>query len=223
MLIFSKDSRYKELYDLIIRISLFVEYARYIAEARQLARDDFELIDHMDKLAGMFGLKVPYRMSRSQLKNMIYCAPALVTLGVQMQNILRYHIDAPERFRELEKFKLPKGWDRETVTAIHSLLEENAQNFNLGRNNLPTAKFFNVNDVKYDVFRTKAMSLGVHHCAFFPNENSLFKTAIPENFSLLFKDSDFHGFLSGRVPCTDITDSIRTPAFLHKTNICICF
>lgn len=217
---FAKESRIGSWYEAILLNSLFITLSKMIAEAGQLGRTEIEKADNMKNLAGFFGLNIPYRMTLTQLKNMTYCIPALMELAVQSQNILRFHIDANQCYKDLMNVKLPNKWDTKTVFAVYSLLEQNAKTYHLGKDNMPLPRYYGVNNIDLSVLRAKALEIRVKNMAFFPDLDSLHSTCIPKSSQV---PQNAQGFFGQKIPCVTLNDKRSLAYYLAEPNVVVAF
>lgn len=194
--------------DAIIRNALVVEMARAVARSRRVPTDDLEAADNLNTLGGMFGLSVPYYLTRTKLKNIEAIAPALVTLAVQVQFIIRFHIDGPTNWRELTNIKVKNtGWTLETVEEVYALIDKVAKVYHLGWDNLPKDGYRVVNDVDMRAFRMAASKFRIGHCLFVPDINTIYETSIPRKREILFGGIDIENFFGKGIDCVSVHDT----------------
>ena len=161
-------------------------------------------------------------MTMSQLKNMRNCEPALVTLAIQVQSILRFYYEADKCWKDLTRIKLKNTkWDERTVFEVHNLLEQNAKTYHLGKDNIPQGRYFNSNDINVAAFKAKAYELRVGRCAFFPDVDSLYKTSIPKR-SMLSQNNKVSNLLGGKIPVLEMSNYMLS-TMLGEPNICVAF
>lgn len=206
MSVFKGESA-NEVIDAFFANMFFVYLAYGIAQTRQISRDDFETVDNMQTLAGIFGQKVPHRMFLSQLKNMLYTDKALVTLAWQIQNIIRFHKDADKYWKELKNIQLPGNWDRLTVQAAHTKIVELEKRFHLNPvTMLPRDGYYMENYLDFRAFRTQAIKLGVGEFAVFKNLDDLYTTSFPRKSVLNPTSRVIKSYVGGKVGCFSLND-----------------
>lgn len=171
-----------EVIDAFLANTYFVYLAYGISKTRQISDEEIEAVDNMKTIAGIFGLRIPYRMTRTEIVHMRYTDPALVTLAWQIQNIIRFHKDADKYWKELKAIKLPGNWDRLTVQAAHTKILELEKKFHLNPVTMvPESRYYAENYIHLDAFRVEAMKLGISEFAVFRSVDDLYSTSFPRN------------------------------------------
>lgn len=127
----------KSSYDALRLTAFVVDKARALGESKHLCADVLSEMDESSRLFAQFGIRIPYRVTKTEVIYFTKIKGPLQELAIQCINILRYHEDAEVIAKYLIPMRLPNELSDVTLKKATDFVRILPKEFDLDMNYFP--------------------------------------------------------------------------------------